>query len=65
MKEQEPKLVTMAAVVKHCRGETWVTVPANILNGVLAGVQLNMAIIHDKMVHQKDEPCKKSFYTRF
>lgn len=65
MKEQEPKPILMTAIVKHCRGETWMTVPANIENGALSKAQLIMANEHDKIVHQRSNPCHKSFFTRY
>lgn len=65
MKEDEPKLALMTAVVKHCRGETWMTVPANIKDGELSRVQLTIACEHDKIAHQRSNPCHKSFFTRY
>ena len=64
MSEREPQPIVMAAVVRHCKGETWMTVPKNIVNGALASVQLKLALEHDNTVHKNSEPCHKSFFTR-
>ena len=61
-REPQPRLITV--VVRTCRGEIETHVAGKAKDGEIALAQCQIANLHDSLVHQKTEPCKKSFYTR-
>jgi hypothetical protein len=64
MSSSEKANTLVQLVVRHCKGETWISMPQEVSDVLSSDIQIRISLEHDKLIHKQEDPCKKLMFRR-